>query len=548
MPTGYLSLVLHAHLPFVRHPEHREFFEERWLFEAITECYLPLIRVLDGLVADGVKFRIAISLSPTLVSMLEDELLQQRYIAHTERLIELACKEVERTEGTPFHPIAQYYRERLLDALRLFRVGCEKNIIRAFIRLRAAGVLELMTTTATHGFLPLLKTHREAVRAQVQTGANCFRRVFGDSAAGIWLPECGYYPGLEKELGAADFRWFIVDAHGILNGTNRPHYGLYAPIACENGVAAFGRDPESSRQVWSSTEGYPGDFDYREFHKDIGHELDLEYLAPYLLDGKIRIHTGLKYWRVTGRDEKEPYDPEAAKKKAGLHAAHFLESRRRQAQAQAQQMDRPPLILSPYDAELYGHWWWEGPIFLDQLIRQAARQDVIQLITPSDYLARHPVLQRSTPSASTWGWQGYNDCWLSGCNEWIYPHLHHAARLMTEMAVRFRAEPPTSPRARMLRQAMRSLLLAQSSDWPFIMKCGTNVEYANRRIRDQLARFHHLVRGVNANRVDMRTLRALELMDNVFPQADYRHYAGAPTADRGAYPTGQGETWAASEG
>lgn len=529
MARGYLSLVLHGHLPFVRHPEHEEFFEERWLFEAITECYVPLIKLMDGLLADGIPFRLALSLSPTLCAMLQDELLQQRYVRHLDKMIELATREVARTRNDPvFQPLARTYCDWLTDTARIYDARYGRNLVKAFRRFQEAGVLELFTTCATHGYLPLLKTHPQAVRAQVLVGQESYRRTFGQPSRGVWVPECAFYPGLEQVLGEAGFRYFFVDAHGILNANVRPHYGLFAPLACPNGVAAFGRDPESSRQVWSSHEGYPGDFEYRDFYRDIGHDLDLDYIAPYILDGRTRIHTGIKYHRVTGKGDepKQPYDFARARAKAAQHAAHFVATRRQQVDRRAAGMDRPPLVVSPYDAELFGHWWFEGPQFIDFMIRQITfDQDQIELITPGDYLQRHPVVQKSTPSASSWGWQGYNECWLSGVNEWIYPHLHHAAKVMVELATRFRAEPDGSLRARLLRQAARSLLLAQSSDWPFIMKCGTAVDYANKRVRDQLARFHFLCDAAAKNDVEERKLIALEQMDNLFPFLDYRIYA-----------------------
>ena len=506
MARGYLSLVLHGHLPFVRHPEHEEFFEERWLFEAITECYVPLVKVMDGLVADGIPFRLALSLSPTLCAMLQ-----------------------------VYQPLARYYRDWLAETARIFDARYGRNLVKAFRRFQEVGGLELFTTCATHGYLPLLKTHPQAVRAQVLVGQESFVRTFGQPARGVWVPECAFYPGLEGVLGEAGFRYFFVDSHGILNANVRPHYGLFAPLACANGVAAFGRDPESSRQVWSSHDGYPGDFEYRDFYRDIGFDLDLDYLAPYILDGKKRILTGIKYHRVTskGDEPKQPYDPARARAKAAQHAAHFLASRTAQIQAQAGRMDRLPLVVSPYDAELFGHWWFEGPQFIDFLIRQVTfDQDVVELATPGDYLDRHPVIQKSTPSASSWGWQGYHECWLSGVNEWIYPHLHHAAKVMVELATRFRDEPTGTLRDRILRQAARSLLLAQSSDWPFIMKCGTAVDYANKRVRDQLARFHFLCEAAARNEVDDRKLLALERMDNLFPFLDYRVYAEPPQTVR----------------
>lgn len=528
MSHGYLSLVLHGHLPYVRHPEHEEFFEERWLFEAITECYVPLIKVCDGLLAEGIPFRFSLSLSPTLCTMLQDDLLQRRYLRHLEKLIELSHKEVVRTASDPKqHTLATFYRDWLIDTARIYDARYGRDLVKAFRRFQEAGVVELFTTSATHGYLPLLKTHPRAVEAQIKIGAESYQRCFGKAARGIWLPECAFYPGLEKPLADSRFSYFFVDAHGIENASVRPHFGLFAPLACDNGVAAFGRDPESSRQVWSSHGGYPGDPDYRDFYRDIGFDADFEYIKPYILDEKTRIATGIKYHRVTGDgDRKELYDLAAARAKVALHAGHFLDSRINQLDAQAGKLNRPPLIVSPYDAELFGHWWFEGPQFIDLLIRKIVfDQRDVELITPGDYLDRHPVLQRSTPSASSWGWQGYNDCWLSGANEWIYPELHRAARVLTELATQFKSEPAGSLRERLLNQALRSLLLAQSSDWPFIMKCGTSVEYANSRVRDSLSRFHFLCDAAVKNDVEPRKLMALERLDKIFPFADFRLYA-----------------------
>lgn len=542
MARGYVSLVLHGHLPYVRHPEYDEFFEERWLFEAITECYIPLLQVCYRLLTDEVPFRFAISLSPTLCAMLKDDLLQRRYIRHLEKLIELTHKEVARTSADPkLNRLARFYRDWLTETLAIYHVRYGRDLLKVFKRYEAAGMLELFTTSATHGYLPLLKTHPRAVEAQVAVGVESFRRTFGKDPRGMWLPECAFYPGLENVLADNGIAWFLVDSHGILHGSSRPHYGLFAPIACDNGVAAFGRDPESSRQVWSAHEGYPGDFDYRDFYRDLGFDADFEYIRPYILDGKTRILTGIKYHRVTGRgDHKELYDPDAARRKAAIHAAHFIECRQKQTEWHAQRMDRPPLVVSPYDAELFGHWWFEGPQFIEFIARAAAAQTQVEFITPTDYLERHPILQRSTPSASSWGWQGYNECWLSGCNEWIYPELHRAARIMTELATRFQSDPPGSMRDRILNQAARSLLLAQASDWPFILKCNTAVDYANKRVKDHLARFHYLADAVRKNDIDPRKLAAIESLDNIFPFIDFRLYA--ETGQASAISTMSGAT------
>lgn len=528
MPRGYLSLLLHAHLPYIRHPEYESFLEETWLFEAITESYVPLIKVFDQLLAEGIDFRVTVSLSPTLVAMFEDEFLQSRYLAHMAKLMQLADQEIQRTrQDSRFHKLAQMYRKLFSEAVEIFDKRYGRNLVRAFRKFQEAGCLEIITSAATHGYLPLLRTQPGAVRAQLFVAADSFCRAFGRPANGIWLPECGYHPGLEELLEEAGFRYFIVDTHGLLNADVRPRYGVLAPVACLNGVAAFGRDRASSKQVWSADEGYPGDYHYREFYRDIGYDLDFEYIRPYILDGHTRIHTGIKYHRITGKTEhKEPYEPTQARERAALHAGDFLYRRLQQIEAHAARMDRPPLIVSPYDAELFGHWWFEGPQWLDVLIRKiSSDQDTIELVTPTEYLKRHPTLQRATPSASSWGDNGYNEFWLNSDNDWIYPHLHQAARQMKELTNAYPAEPRGTLTHRALCLAARSLLLAQASDWAFIMKAGTTVEYARHRVRDHLARFHYMEQALRTGQIDERRLQALEMLDNIFPEIDYHVFA-----------------------
>ena len=423
--------------------------------------------------------------------------------------------------------LAHTYRDMFDDRLRTFEKKYGRNLVWGFRRFQEAGVVELMTSAATHGFLPLLRSEPSAVQAQVEVAAQKYESAFGRSARGIWLPECGYYPGLEETLKDAGFRYFIVESHAIENASIRPHYGLMAPISCPNGVAAFGRDPESSEQVWSAEQGYPGDPDYREFHRDIGFDLDEEYITPHMPGDNIRFMTGIKYHRVTGDTEhKELYDPHQAREKAALHAGNFMFNREKQIEHHSAHMDRPPMVTAPYDAELFGHWWFEGPQWLDFLIRKITfDQDTVELTTPSDYLERHPVLQKSVPSASSWGHRGYNEFWINGGNDWVYPHVHRATRQMNQLADQALDNEPDTLEERALNQAARSLLLAQASDWTFIMKTGTSVECARQHIRQHLARFHYLEQAVRTKNVDERYLEAIETMDNVFPEIDYTVFA-----------------------
>ena len=508
-PKGYLALILHAHLPFVRHPENRYHLEELWLFEAITDTYLPLIEMMQAWVRDGVRFRMAMSVTPTLASMLGDPFLKKRYVEHLDRMAALARREMERHRGEPrLFDLARMYRDRFEWARRSFLETHGADILASLKGLQDHG-LEIMASAATHGYLPLLEPHRAAVRAQILAGIEHHRTVFGRDPKGFWLPECAYFPGHDEILAAEGIRYTVVETHGVLHAVPRPKYGPYAPVLSPGGVACFPRDVETSKQVWSAHEGYPGDYDYREFYRDVGHDLPWEEIAPFMPWG-VRADTGLKYYRVTGKTEqKELYDPERAVRKAKVHAAHFLYNRQLQISRAAGCMDRKPLVVAPYDAELFGHWWFEGPTFLDEVVRGAAAAPDWSLATPSDYLDEYPVLQRVEVSESSWGYKGYHEVWLDGANNWIYRHLHEGARRMEELAGRT-AGHAAGLVQRALDQAARELLLAQSSDWAFIMKSGTAVEYAARRARGHLVNFLRLADEIERDAIDAARLAELE--------------------------------------
>ncbi len=514
--------MLHAHLPFVRHPEHERFLEEDWLYEALTECYLPLLEVFERLVDDGVPFRITMVLTPSLLCMLADDLLKARYLKHVEELVALAEREVRRTAGdSSMQRLSRFYHRRFVLARDRFKAVYHGDLISAFRALESAGVLELITSAATHAYLPLLQTYPMAVTAQIRCALACHQQLLGKRPDGIWLPECGYYQGLDEILHSHGLRYFFTDTHGLLFATPRPPLGVYAPILPRPGLAVFGRDRRSSMQVWSSKVGYPGDPEYRDFYRDIGFDLDPGYLENHIQSTGERRSTGIKYHRITGRtQQKQVYRPERAAIKAKSHAKHFMNEREAQIGELAEMMPAP-IVVSPYDAELFGHWWFEGPLFLEALIRQAASgQAVFKLVTPGDYLRLHPLQLQSTPAPSSWGRGGYNEMWLNESNDWIYRHIHWACDRMISVAERVHNPGPL--KRRILNQAARELMLGQASDWAFIMKTGTMVPYAHRRTTEHLDAFRRLTGQLSRRRPSRSLLINLEQRHNIFPEMDYR--------------------------
>jgi 1,4-alpha-glucan branching enzyme len=517
-----LAILLHAHLPFVRHPEHACFLEEDWLFEAITETYLPVLDVLLRLAKDRVPFQLAMTVTPTLGHMLRDALLRARYEAHLARLIALAEDQARRLTGA----LGEAARFSLL---RLFRVRewwreFGEDIPGALGKLQSHG-LELVACAATHGMLPLMDLPG-SVDAQIRIGIEAHHALFGTAPAGFWLPECAYTPGLDEALARFQIRWTALDSHALIRATPAARNAVWTPVYMPSGVAAFGRDRASAQRVWSANDGYPGHHDYREFYRDAGWDFPLPELLPYLPDGR-RKFTGLKLHRITGCEQKEPYDRTAALHAVARHAADFVASCEAQLRTLRECIEGEPVIFAPFDAELFGHWWFEGPEWLEAVIRLCAARPQLPLTSPSSYLASHPTLQVVRPAASSWGDSGHWGVWLDPSNSWIYPHLHAAEQRMKTLASQENVSPIID---RAMRQLARELLLAQSSDWAFLMRAGTAREYATLRTRAHLRRFETLADEIAAGKIDEDSLDTLEARDNLFPSLDWRSYGGASSA------------------
>ena len=522
---GYVSFILHAHLPFIHHPESEDYLEEEWLFEAISETYIPLLLNFKKLEEEKVSFRLTMSMTPPLLSMLDNKLLQKRYIKYLKKHIELCEKEIIRTANDKrLNELSHYYLNRYSNDLYVFKDLYNCNLIEAFKYFQDKGFLEIITCGATHGYFPILYLNEKTVKAQIDVGVQIYERYFGKKPRGIWLPECGYVPEADKYLKEFGIEYIITESHGILYADPTPIYGTFAPIVSPEGVIAFGRDIESSKQVWSSICGYPGDFNYREFYRDIGYDADYEYIKPYIAKNGVRVNTGIKYHRITGKTEfKDYYNVQWAMDSAEKQAGHFLDSRVNQINDLSNLMDTPPIVVCPYDAELYGHWWYEGPYWLYILFKKIYYDDCnFKLITPGEYIDKFPCMQISSPCRSSWGANGYSEVWLNPTNDYVHKHLHVAGDKMCELAKAFPNAKGLKKKA--LNQCARELLLAQSSDWLFIITNGTMVDYAKKRIKDHIGRFTALYEQIKNDNIDEEFLKDISKKDKIFPDIDYMIY------------------------
>jgi len=504
--------------------------------EAILGTYLPLLGLLHDMRDEGVAFRMTIGLTPTLLEQLADPDIDHRFIEYCDDQIKRADQDVKRFGGngdTGRGSLAMFY-------LSLFRAHREaylkrfgRDVVGAFADLARSGHVEILTSGATHGYLPLLDTH--SVYAQLAVGTRTTRGRIGVEPRGIWLPECAYAPGLEEILEQFGLTHFFIDP-ALLGGkrlvgeghrfeARRSGEGIAAPLVDhervdvlrpylvrDSRVAAVARHDKVSGQVWSAMMGYPGDAAYREFHRK---------------DDK----TGLRYWRVTdvnvGLGGKDIYSPGQAFERVKSHAEHFTRLIR-ETLASRSDRSRPALLTVTFDAELFGHWWFEGVDWLGRVLRDLAANGP-RPVTLDEWLRSDPPRERAELQEGSWGKNNDHSTWTNEKTDWMWRELE---KMSVEMSA-LRAVSAAGPvRARGARQAARELLLAQSSDWPFLVTTGQAADYAIERFRSHALRFRRSVDiALRGNAEDDVDLRSLERADNPFPDASPSDFAiGAPIA------------------
>ena len=520
---GHCCIVLHTHLPYVHHPEYDDFLEEDWLFEAMCETYLPLSFVLRRMADRGSRSRIAMSWTPPLLHMLRTPGLMEKFERYLRKREKLAALEVRRrSKDDEFREAAEHYLRRF-GQIRETWEAIDGDLVGEFARHQEDGRVEVLACSATHGFLPLF-IEDAAVRAQVRLGMDLAEQCFGRRPRGFWLPECAWRPGMGKALTDAGVEWVVLDTHGATTARPHPESDNYRPVEIAEGLFAFARDAECSQQVWSSEVGYPGDPEYRELYRDLGYDADYAFIRPFLKSDGVRRNLGLKYHRVTGKvelHEKQPWSPEAARDRAATHAGNFLFNRSEQIKHHADRLGQEVVITAPFDTELFGHWWYEGPWFLEELLRQADEvgDDLpFELVTPSQVLDAGGHRPRVEAPSCTWGRDGSYEVWLNDKNQWFWPYLHEMQTRMVSWASK--RDGLDAEGLRLLRQMGRELLLAESSDWQFIITMETSAWYAEKRFRDHVHRFFAIEDALETRDYEEEDLARVERQDAVFPNLD----------------------------
>jgi 1,4-alpha-glucan branching enzyme len=570
--SGYMSFTLHAHLPYVvNHGTWPHGLE--WLHEAAAETYLPLLRTLRNLERDGIAMHATINLSPILLEQLAHPVFKTEFPKYIGRKI-IAAREDEafftQNGDAHFAETARFWQKYYGQALSDFEeLGAD--IISGFRYFNDRGLIEIITCCATHGYNPLLGTD-ESIRAQVRTGVDTHLKHIGKTPRGIWAPECGYRPagfwhypvpaagtgeffppfdriGLEQAFAENNLDYFFVDTHlieqsmmhtpytmmhtpykiidteeappdlgspkDILFEDTEVHRAFYQPHYVEGpyaGVrpcAIFPRDPRTGVQVWSGELGYPGDGDYLDFHKK-------------------RWPGGHRYWRVTSTKadlaDKQPYYPEIAAQRTRDHAEHFV-SIVLDALRAGFEDEIPPILSAPFDAELFGHWWFEGPLWLEHVARIFAREEVpVKLTDCTRYIDQYPSQGFLPLPEGSWGKNGDHEVWLNPDTSWTWSHIYPAEIAVRDIASEGRWRDGGLGE-RIMKQLCRELLLLESSDWQFLITTQAARDYAEERFATHQDLFREVLEmwrqfemtgGLKPD-FDER-LSAIELRDSVFAE------------------------------
>ncbi len=576
---GAFTFVLHSHLPYARLAGRWPHGEE-WIHEAATETYIPLLQTLYDLVEEGIPCRLTLGITPILAEQLIDpdvlDHLDQylddkieaakRDIVYFSEAAEVEVKEETASGETRTHTestadphlryLAEWYRDWYEDIKRAFNQRFRRDIIGAFRQLQRDGHIEITTSAATHGYLPLL-ARDSSVSAQIRTGVNSYKRVFGQPPTGIWLPECAYRPayvtdsghvrpGIEHYLAQNGLKVFFTETHTITGGQPvgvaagdvigpygaiRRRYVIPAALTVperpattynayyvadstagsqaeqHSGVAVIGRNNRSGMQVWSGDWGYPGDMDYREFHKKAG-------------------TSGMQYWRVTGPKvelgDKDYYHPDWAAYKVDQHAEHFAHLIGDLLREHHQHTGGYGLVSSNYDTELFGHWWFEGVAWLGKVLRHLAANESVELTTASRFIAERPPTEVLSLPEGSWGAGGTHFTWDNNETHWMWEPIHESEARMEALAAAFPS--PDAGARQVLNQAAREALLLQSSDWPFLVTTGQAREYAIQRFSQHVERFERLAASLEAGSPDVALAEEYWELDKVFPDIDYRWF------------------------
>lgn len=564
---GSFTFVLHSHLPYVL--SHGSWpHGSEWLCEAAAETYIPLLNALNRLVLKGISPKLTIGITPVLCEMLADDLFKaelKKYLVAKTAEAKANTRHFRKQGETDYAQTGEFWVNWHQDIQQSFCELYQEDLIGAFRKLQDAGHIEIITSAATHGYLPLLETD-QSVQAQIATGVQNYRHHFGRDPHGFWLPECAYRPayewtpplapegetspeprnrkGLEEFLAAQNIDYFIVDTHLFSGGSTLGVYAERFPMlqrlydhtrdqqiadaphgsphraywvssqndAAKEKVAAFARHERTSMQVWSADHGYPGNGAYLDFHKK-------------------HFPGGLRYWRVTSRQadlgEKQPYRRQEIADIIEGQANHFVDLICEGLQSYQDASGEKGFICCPYDTELFGHWWFEGVEWLECVLEKLATDPRLTLSTGNEVLQQYPPKAAIALPEGSWGEGGFHHVWLNEDTSWTWQKIYRCENKMHQLAQKYFSTTNATLRA-ILDQCARELLLMESSDWQFLISTVAARDYAELRCSEHIEAFDQLAvlatmvgNGEKLTKEEHEYLHEIQQTDSIFNAVNF---------------------------
>jgi len=567
---GQFGLVLHAHLPWVLNHGYWP-HGTNWVYEAAAETYIPLLMELNKLLNEGFTPKITIDISPVLCEMLANDKFKEGFIEYCDMKINGAKADFEQFKklGMPGVQLnqAKFWEEFYTRTKTEFVDRYKKDLIAGFRELLEKDVLDIITCGATHGYSPLL-SHESSIHGQFYTAVKNYKKHFHKEPTGTWLPECAYRPGyswkkpvgegnayprpgVEKFLSRNNISYFFIDTPLLVGGMSQGVYAERFPLLkqlwenfnkqykeaksefprspfepylvstedAEKPVAFFTRDENTGILVWSGEHGYPGSECYLDFHK--------KHYKDAMGGG-----SGLRYWKVTGAKvdlgSKQLYDINVISNKLDENAGHFKEAVKGVLRNYKNANNgKTGMLCAPYDAELFGHWWFEGVWFINRLVRFFAMDQEVEMVHCRNFLETNGMPEKTVqiPEGS-WGAQNGHYIWLNKDNTWTWEKIYEIEPLVEELVTKYH-DSENSDIIRILKQICRENLIMQASDWQFLISTWSARDYAENRFSQHYEDIKRLVglvqkaaTGQKLDTTDWNYVGKLEEVDDIFDEID----------------------------
>lgn len=564
MHSGNFVLILHTHLPWVLHHGTSPHGVD-WLNEAVAECYIPLLNVFNDLMQEGIRPGVSLDISPVLCEQLEHPDFKVEFIKYCDKMIAAAQKDREDFTNWGYDPhhiwLTQYWEDWFASRKDEYLNKYDSSIIKGLRDLQDKGAIEIMTCGATHGYMPLLG-YDKSVNLQVKAAVENYKKHFGRAPKGMWLPECAYRPsyewhtylpvepfhtkhlrtGVEQVLSSHGIEYFVTDEDLIqrvnpigvfidsdknnfvsLNSEKYRHdmgnfeknplrlYNISSSDKTEYGTAvAFSRHRDISMQVWSGEVGYPGEPDYLDFHKK-------------------HVNSWLRYWRVTDNKAdmmyKTLYHPDWTNDKSDKQAMHFIHHVENTSNFYNNMTGRLSTVCTPFDTELFGHWWFEGPKFIKAVLKGLHHSPYVNSVTASEQIeAVKPKEVVALPEGS-WGENNNHDVWSNDENKWTWELIYNDELRLSNIFAKFPVAQLSKAQHRIALQALRELMLLHSSDWQFLIYTQSARDYAEQRLTYHHSDFNRLCDLLekyatqdSIEKEDLKYIDETEKRNSIFPE------------------------------